>query len=218
MMLFSISRNALLLAGFAIVCTSAIALISVLTKPVILEQQQIALQNNINQIIKPNRYDNKIINSCFTVIDEKLLGDKQPKQVFIATQDDQPIAALIQTSTFKGYSGEIKLLVGIYKNGKVAGVRVNSHTETPGLGDKIQTNKSDWILSFDDQKYLPSLKRKWEVKKNGGDFDAFTGATITPRSVILAVKDTLVYFQKNKTTLFNTPSNCGINHDTKHSG
>lgn len=209
MMLPTISRNAFLLATFAVACTGAIALINVLTQPIILEQQQIALQKNINELIEPDQYDNKIIESCFTVVDSELLGDQQPKQVFIATKNKQPIAALIQTSTFKGYSGEIKLLVGIYTDGKVAGVRVNSHTETPGLGDKIQTNKSDWILSFDGKRYQSTAEKKWEVKKNGGSFDAFTGATITPRAVVHAVKDTLVYFQKNKAQLFNTAANCG---------
>ncbi|WP_240791439.1 electron transport complex subunit RsxG [Psychromonas sp. SP041] len=210
MMMFpAISRNALLLAGFAIVCTGAIALISVLTRPIILEQEQIALQNNINELIKPDRYDNNIINTCFTVVDSELLGDEIPKQVFIATKYNKPVAALIQSSTFKGYSGEIKLLVGIYTDGTIAGVRINSHTETPGLGDKIQTNKSDWILSFDGKKYQESTEDKWEVKKDGGSFDAFTGATITPRSVVHAVRDALIYFEQNKTQLFNTPANCG---------
>ena len=209
MMLPIISRNAFLLATFAVVCTGAIALINVLTQPIILQQEQIALQNNINELIEPDQYDNQIINSCFTVIDSELLGDQKPKQVFIATKNKQPIAALIQTSTFKGYSGEIKLLVGIYTDGKIAGVRINSHTETPGLGDKIQTNKSDWIYSFDGKRYQESSASKWEVKKDGGSFDAFTGATITPRAVVHAVKDTLIYFQKNKTQLFNTPANCG---------
>ena len=209
MMLPAISRNALLLAIFAIVCTGAIALISVLTKPIILEQEQIALQKNINELIKPDRYDNNIINTCFTVVDSELLGDEIPKQVFIATKYNKPVAALIQSSTFKGYSGEIKLLVGIYTDGTVAGVRVNSHTETPGLGDKIQTNKSDWILSFDGKRYQESTEDKWEVKKDGGSFDAFTGATITPRSVVHAVRDTLIYFEQHKTQLFNTPANCG---------
>jgi len=209
MMLPAISRNALLLSAFAIGCTGAIALVNVLTQPVILEQEKIALQNNINELIKPDSYDNKIIDTCFTVVDANLLGDEKPKQVFIAKQKRKPIAALIQTSTFKGYSGEIKLLVGIYKNGEIAGVRVNSHTETPGLGDKIQTNKSDWILSFDGKEYQQSADSRWDVKKNGGNFDAFTGATITPRAVVNAVKDSLIFFEKNQTKLFNTPPNCG---------
>ncbi|MDN2663932.1 electron transport complex subunit RsxG [Psychromonas sp. 14N.309.X.WAT.B.A12] len=209
MMMPAISRNALLLGIFAVLCTGAIALVNVLTQPVIQQQEQIALQNNINELIKPDRYDNNIIESCFTVVDNQLLGDATPKQVFIAKQYNQPVAALIQTSTFKGYSGEIKLLVGIYADGTVAGVRINSHTETPGLGDKIQTNKSDWIYSFDGSDYQAEQDAKWEVKKNGGSFDAFTGATITPRAVVFAVKNTLMYFNQHKSTLFNTEATCG---------
>jgi len=209
MMFPAISRNALLLATFAIICTGVVTSVNVMTKPVIAEQQQLALQNNINEIIDPSHYDNPIINSCFTVTDEKLLGDNLPKQVFIATKGHLPVAALIQSSTFKGYSGEIKLLIGIYSNGEIAGVRINSHTETPGLGDKIQTNKSDWILSFNAQNYEDTDKERWNVKKDGGQFDAFTGATITPRAVVHAVRDTLIYFEKHQQELFNTPPNCG---------
>ncbi|MGJ8581848.1 MAG: electron transport complex subunit RsxG [Psychromonas sp.] len=209
MIIPAISRNALLLGIFAVICTGAIALVNVLTQPKILQQEQIALQNNINELIKPDRYDNNIIESCFTVVDSELLGDLTPKQVFIATQYNQPVAALIQTNTFKGYSGEIKLLVGIYADGTVAGVRINSHTETPGLGDKIQTNKSDWIYSFDGTDYQAEQDSNWEVKKNGGTFDAFTGATITPRAVVFAVKNALMYFNQHKSTLFNTAATCG---------
>ena len=209
MMGLSISRNAMLLGFFAVICTGAIAVINLVTKPLILKQEQIALQNNINELITIDRYDNNIIDTCFLVVDENLLGNNTPKQVYVATKDQQPIAALIQTSTLKGYSGEIKLLVGIDINDHITGVRVNSHTETPGLGDKIQTNKSDWILSFDGQTYQTEQDKIWDVKKDGGNFDAFTGATITPRAVIHSVKDALIYFQKNKQQLFSTQPNCG---------
>lgn len=207
-MIPTISRNAFLLAAFAIISTGAVAIVSALTQSKIAQQQQIALQKSINEIIDTKEYDNQIINSCFTVTDEQLLGDNNPKQVFIARKQEKPVAALIETSTFKGYSGEIKLLVGIYADGKVAGVRVNHHTETPGLGDKIQTNKSDWILSFTGKNYQQAKAKLWEVKKDGGEFDAFTGATITPRAVVHAVRDSLIYFQKNKQMLFEHSSDC----------
>lgn len=209
MMGISISRNAMLLSLFAVICTGAIAVINLVTKPLILQQEQIALQNNINELITADRYDNKIIETCFLVVDENLLGNSTPKQLYVATKNEQPVAALIQTSTLKGYSGEIKLLVGIDINGEITGVRVNSHTETPGLGDKIQTNKSDWILSFNGQTYETEQDKIWDVKKDGGNFDAFTGATITPRAVIHSVKDVLIYFQANKQQLFSTQPNCG---------
>jgi len=205
----AISRNGLLLTAFAIICTAAVATVNQLTKPVIAEQEQIALLKTINQLIPADAYDNDIFSSCFIINDDLLLGKGQSQQVFIATKADKPVALMLETSTFRGYSGEIKLAIGIFANGKVAGVRVIRHAETPGLGDKIQTNKSNWIYSFNGKSYQKSQDAHWEVTKNGGDIDAFTGATITPRAVTLAVKDALIYFQKNSTKLFNQAPNCG---------
>tara|TARA_R110001583_G_scaffold49303_2_gene154310 strand:- start:3307 stop:3942 length:636 start_codon:yes stop_codon:yes gene_type:complete len=208
-MITVISRNGLLLAAFAIVCTAAIAIISQLTKPVIAKQEQLALINTINQLIPEETYDNDIFASCFLVNDDLYLGKGKTQQVFLAKKDNTPVALMLETSTFKGYAGEIKLAVGIFENGEVAGVRVIRHTETPGLGDKIQTNKTDWIYGFNNKFYQKEQETRWEVKKNGGDIDAFTGATITPRAVTHAVKDALIYFANNKQQLFNHEADCG---------
>lgn len=209
MMLPAISRNSFLLAAFAIICTAAVATVSQFTKPIIAKQEQLALLKTINQLIPKDSYDNDIFASCFIMSDENLLGKGQSQQVFVAKKAGKPVALMLETSTFKGYAGEIKLAVGIFADGKVAGVRIIRHTETPGLGDKIQTNKSDWIYSFNNKQYQKTQHARWEVKKNGGDIDAFTGATITPRAVTLAVRDTLIYFSKNKEKLFNQTANCG---------
>lgn len=210
MILPAISRNAFLLSGFAIMCTAVVATINQFTKPIIAHQEQIALLKTINQLIPATSYDNDIFASCFIINDDNLLGKGQSQQVFVAKKADIPVALMLQASTFKGYSGEIKLAIGIFYDGSIAGVRVIRHTETPGLGDKIQTNKSDWIYSFNDKNYQLSENSRWEVTKNGGDIDAFTGATITPRAVILAVKDALIYFAKNRDKLFNQTANCGV--------
>ena len=208
-MITAISRNGFLLAAFAIVCTAAIATISQLTKPMIAKQEQLALINTINQLIPEETYDNDIFASCFLVNDDIYLGKGKIQQVFLAKKGDKPVALMLEASTFKGYAGEIKLAVGIFENGEVAGVRVIRHTETPGLGDKIQTNKTDWIYAFDNKSYQEDQDARWEVKKNGGDIDAFTGATITPRAVTHAVKDALIYFANNKQQLFNHEADCG---------
>lgn len=209
MILSAISRNGFLLAAFAIICTAAVATVNQLTKPVIAQQEQMALIKTINQLIPEDAYDNDIFASCFIISDDDFLGKGQTQQVFVAKKGNKPVALMLETSTFKGYAGEIKLAVGIFENGKVAGVRVIRHSETPGLGDKIQTNKSDWIYSFNDKSYQETQDTRWEVKKNGGDIDAFTGATITPRAVTHAVKDALIYFAKNKEKLFKQTANCG---------
>ena len=209
-MIFSaMSRNSLLLTVFAIICTAAVATVNQLTKPVIAKQEKAALIKTINQLIPEDSYDNDVFASCFIVNDDNFLGKGQSQQVFVAKKAGKPVALMLETSTFKGYAGEIKLAVGIFSDGKVAGVRILRHTETPGLGDKIQTNKSDWIYSFNDRHYQESQQSRWEVKKNGGEIDAFTGATITPRAVTLAVKDALIYFAENSDKLFKQVANCG---------
>ncbi|MCP5079439.1 MAG: electron transport complex subunit RsxG [Psychromonas sp.] len=208
-MFSAMSRNSFLLAAFAIICTAAVATVNQLTKPVIAKQEQAALIKTINQLIPKASYDNDVFASCFIVRDDNLLGKGQSQQVFVAKKAGKPVALMLQASTFKGYAGEIKLAVGIFADGKVAGVRVLRHTETPGLGDKIQTNKSDWIYSFNNREYKEAKVSQWEVKKNGGQIDAFTGATITPRAITLAVKDALIYFSKNSEKLFNQVANCG---------
>lgn len=205
----SISRNALLLAAFAIICTGSVALVSGLTQPRIAQQEQNALLKTLNQLIPTEQYDNDIVASCFTVTDQPLLGSTQPQKVFVAKKDNHSVALMLETTTMNGYSGQINLLVGIYENGQIAGVRVLHHSETPGLGDKVQTNKTDWIYAFNGRFYQETEDSRWDVKKNGGDFDAFTGATITPRAVTFAVKDALIYFNKNKDKLFKHQANCG---------
>ena len=208
-MVSSISRNALLLAAFAIICTGSVAVVNELTQPRIAQQEQNALLKTLSQLVPRSQYDNNIVASCFTVTDQHLLGSAQAQQVFIARKDNRPIAVMLETTTMSGYAGQINLLIGIYENAQIAGVRVIQHTETPGLGDKVQTNKSDWIYTFDGRSYQETQKSRWDVKKNGGDFDAFTGATITPRAVVFAVKDALIYFNNNKEKLFKHDANCG---------
>ena len=207
-MITTISRNAILLAAFAIVCTASVATINLLTRPEIDMQQQRTLLKTLDQLIPTTSYDNDIFASCFMVQDDQLLGKGKIQPVFVATKNNLPVALMIETSTFQGYGGEIDLAVGINANGQLTGVQILKHSETPGLGDKIQSNKSDWLQSFSGKEYQPLYPKRWEVKKNGGEFDAFTGATITPRAVVLAVRDALIYFSKNKQNLFNHPADC----------
>ncbi len=94
------------------------------------------------------------------------------------------------------------MLVGIYNDGTLAGVRVINHKETPGLGDKIDASRSDWIKQFEGLSLENPSSAKWKVKKDGGAFDQFTGATITPRAVVRAVKGSLEYFKNHREALF----------------
>ena len=209
-MLSSISRNGALLGAFAIICTSAVATVNIMTKPIVAEQQQKALLKTVDQLIQKDSYDNDLFASCFTVENDKLLGKSRQQKVFLAKRQGKDVALMIEASTFRGYSSEIKLAIAILKDGTLAGVRILDHAETPGLGDKIQTNKSDWIFSFTGKSYQAQNKQAWDVKKNGGDFDAFTGATITPRAVTFAVRDALIYFSMHHEFLFEHAPTCEI--------
>ena len=93
---------------------------------------------------------------------------------------------------------------------RVLGVRVIEHKETPGLGDKIELAVSNWITTFSNKPFSPDNLAPWQVKKDGGEFDQFTGATITPRAVVRAVREALLYAQANQSALFNAPNTCAI--------
>ena len=112
-----------------------------------------------------------------------------------------------------GYNGSIRLLVAIRLNGKLAGVRVIQHRETPGLGDGIEAERSDWILGFNGKSLLDPARKHWKVRRDGGTFDQFTGATITPRAVVKAVKKALLYYRSMAHTLFDKPNEKPLSHD-----
>ena len=150
------------------------------------------------EIIPPSLHDNDLLDAAFDLPPSQVLGLESADTGWRATQNGETVAVLLPVVTGKGYSGDIRLLVGIRADGSVAGVRAVKHAETPGLGDKIEARKSDWIHEFDDQT-LSSVE--WKVNKDGGDFDQFTGATITPRAVVGAVRQALIYFMAHRTAL-----------------
>ena len=122
--------------------------------------------------------------------------------MYRARKAGQPVALVITPVAPDGYSGIIKLLVGINVDGTLNGVRVVTHRETPGLGDAIDEKRSDWIHLFDNRSLLDPPLERWAVRKDGGDFDQLTGATITPRAVVKAVRQTLLYYRDNQDALF----------------
>jgi electron transport complex protein RnfG len=113
------------------------------------------------------------------------------------------VAAIFNSVAPDGYNGKIHLLVGVYIDGRLAGVRVVKHAETPGLGDAVEIRKSPWIDDFAGKSLTNPIQERWRVKRDGGDFDQFTGATITPRAVVAAVRNTLLYYQQNADMIFN---------------
>lgn len=207
-MLASISKNALILGTSAVLCVFAVAAVNQITKAEI-EQQQLASKLKTLVEVMPELAGNTtVLNDCVAVLDSQLLGKDATQKIYRYRAEDQVKAYLIETTAPDGYSGAIEVLAAITPDSEVLGVRVLSHKETPGLGDKIELRKNPWILSFNGQTVASAADKSFAVKKDGGQFDQFAGATITPRAVVKAVKNAAVYIQQHP-ELASLPANCG---------
>ena len=196
----SMLKNAAVLGLFAIATVGVVAAIQQGTAPRIAAAEREAQVQALAQILPAGSYDNHLLDNSRLVQDE-LLGNRNPAPAYLATLAGKPSAVILQVTAPDGYSGSIKLLVGILADGRLAGVRALHHRETPGLGDKIELAKSRWILGFDGKSLTQPDEAGWAVKKDGGQFDQFAGATITPRAVVKAVHKALQYFDKHKAEL-----------------
>lgn len=210
-MMFSAARkNGLILGIFALACTALLAGTHELTKDRIAEQKEAQRLKILNAMIPKASHDNDLYHDCIEVSDPALLGTKDPLAVFRARKNGKPVALAMETVAPDGYSGAISLMVGMsYPEGTVLGVEVLEHKETPGLGDKIERRKSNWLDEFTGKSPTGPSDPAWAVKKDGGQFDQFTGATITPRAVVKAVGRTVEYFRQNKDALFAATGQCG---------
>lgn len=202
MLRHSITRNSVLLALFAVVTALLLAGSYLLTKDRIANEVRKAEEKALLQIVPRERHDNSMLDDTLPIATDTL-GLRNEKRIYLARRGDQVVTAIIPVTARDGYTGDIDLIVGVNNDGSIAGVRALAHKETPGLGDKVSLNKSDWILSFNGRSLQNTALASWAVKKDRGDFDQFTGATITPRAVVAAVLKTLQYAQINSGTLFN---------------
>ncbi len=205
----SISKNSFILGTFALVTAGILAATFLITKDKIAAAEKRAAQKALSEIVHPDRHNNDMLEDTWQIPEQHLsaLGLETITAVHIATQNAKPVSVVIPSTAPDGYSGDIKLIVGINIDGSIAGVRVLSHKETPGLGDKIDTNKNDWILGFNGTSLNNPDTLHWKVKKDGGQFDQFTGATITPRAVVKRVKQTLEYFDKHQNDILGPATN-----------
>jgi electron transport complex protein RnfG len=200
-------RSGILLALFAIAGTGLVALTYESTKDEIAQAEREALLKKLHAVVRPSEHTNDLFNDITTVTAPQYLGTEDPVTVFRARKNGNPVAALFTVTAPDGYSGKIKLLVGIRRDGSLAGVRVLNHKETPGLGDAIEERRSHWIFSFNDRSLASTPKESWKVRRDQGEFDQITGATITSRAVVKAVRKALEYYQGNKELLFQKDFN-----------
>lgn len=171
------------------------------TKSRIEQNERDALLQQLEVLLPLHDFDNDLLRDTTDVSAPALLGSETTR-VYRGRKGDEPVALVLNPVIAQGYSGAIKLIVAIRTDGTLSGVRVLSHRETPGLGDKIEAQRSDWIDGFRDKSLLNPEDSGWKVKRDGGVFDQFTGATITPRAVVRGVRSALLYFNDHKLTLF----------------
>jgi electron transport complex protein RnfG len=206
--MISISRRQILLSGvflwlFAVAGTSLVALTEYSSRDAIVENERQALLRNLYALLPADRLDNDIATDTRELPASTLLGSDGVSTAYRARLAGEPVAIVFNSVAPNGYNGKIHLLVGVFVDGSLAGVRVVKHAETPGLGDAVEIRKSSWIKSFDGKSLSNPEAQGWQVKRDGGQFDQFTGATITPRAVVAAVRNTLLYYQRNADMIFN---------------
>ncbi|VAW78402.1 Electron transport complex protein RnfG [hydrothermal vent metagenome] len=194
--------SALFLFLFAIIGSGLVAFTHENTAERISDNERRALLKSLNELVPADRYDNDIFTDILYIRHKELLGTSQAVPVYRARLKGWPVAAVLAPIAPDGYNGSIRLLVAVNLDGTLAGARVVQHRETPGLGDAIEATRSDWILGFDGKSLSNPGKDGWNVKRDGGEFDQFTGATITPRAVVKAVHDALLYYQAHSHELF----------------
>ena len=199
------SRNALraasILLVFSLVATALLSLTFTRTQPTIEKSEQAKRLALLNQVLPPTLYDNDLLASRQTLPADERLGTQRPSSMWVARRGGEVTAVVVEVIAPDGYSGAIHLLVGIGADGRVTGVRVTAHRETPGLGDYIDRAKSAWIEQFTGKDLLDPEPRLWKVAKDGGVFDARAGATITPRAVVKAVRLALEYFAQHRAAI-----------------
>ena len=203
--LASIGLSGTVLALFAAITSVAIGWTYLGTKAQIDFEVRRAEARQLLEIFPPDTHDNEIVDDVFEVAAETaLLGIRERRQGYRVRRGNTVVGVILPATARDGYSGDIRALVGVRRDGSVAGVRVVDHRETPGLGDKVDLRKSDWILDFNERSLANPALSGWNVAKEGGVFDQFTGATVTPRAVILATRRALEYATLNAASLFET--------------
>jgi len=191
-----IGYQAGLLGGFATLAAALLILGDDSTHRAIADRRAEDLRESLAQVLPDSMHDNNLLDNAI-VIEQR---NAAPLTIYRAMKA-QHITGFAWRVSGQGYGGAINLVLGVDPSGKLIGVRALSHTETPGLGDKIEVKKSPWILGFNGLSLHNTPDPDWRVKKDGGRFDQFSGATITPRGVVKAVHQGLAFFKAHRDEL-----------------
>ena len=197
-----IFRTGLTLAAIGAICTTLVAATYQVTKDRIAANDKALLEQSLAPALSGIFFDTGVTESRLVLEPPHELPGNDPAVIYRVFAEGEPVAALFAVTARDGFSGAIRVLVGIEVDGTVTGVRILQHRETPGLGDKIESARSDWVFQFDGRSIGDPAVAGWAIRGDGGEFDQLTGASITPRAVIKAIRDTLLYFDANRDELF----------------
>ncbi|HKR33348.1 MAG TPA: electron transport complex subunit RsxG [Steroidobacteraceae bacterium] len=200
------AKPVLKLVLLAAVLTAIVALVASVTHERIQHNEQAWISQRLDALVAPATHDNDLLTDSIAVIAPDLLGSSQPVRIYRARRAGAPVAAVIRAIAPDGYRGPIELLVAIGQDSRLIGVQVIRHDETPGLGDAFESRDVHWLDHFRGRSLTDPPPPRWTVRRDGGDFDAFTGATITPRAIVKAVRNALDYYQRNSKQIFDLPS------------
>ncbi len=201
----SIGEGAVSLGIFAVLAAAAISLTYIAGSDSIAANKAASKARALAAVMPANLYDQNLLSAPIELVDYAQLNLKPKALAYGAVKEGTTQAIILPVIAKDGYSGDISLLLGIDKHGVIQGLRTIEHKETPGLGDKVEHKKSDWVDSFIGKSLTNTPSSDWAVTKDGGVFDAFTGATITPRAVINAVHQGMLYHQRQQSALYNAP-------------
>lgn len=202
----SVLKSGATLAVIAAICTALVAATYQLTAERIVSNAKALLEQSLQPALSGIAYDSGISDSRLVIAPPHDLPGSDAALIYRVYAGGKPVAALIAMTARAGFSGPIRVLVGVDVDGVVTGVRILQHRETPGLGDKIVSTRSDWVHQFEGRSLLDPVISGWAIEHDGGDFDQLTGASITPRAVIDAIRDTLIYFDAHREEIFAAPA------------
>ncbi len=203
----SIIKTGLTLAVIAAICTALVTVTFQATRDRIAANEKALLEQSLQPALADTFYDSGVSESRLVLQPPHGLPGNDPAVIYRVFAKGEPVAALFAVTARDGFAGPIRVLVGIGIDGTVTGVRILQHRETPGLGDKIESARSDWVFQFDGRSIDNPATSGWAIEVDGGEFDQLTGASVTPRAIIKAIRDTLIYFDTHQDAIFMAEAN-----------
>jgi Na+-translocating ferredoxin:NAD+ oxidoreductase subunit G len=192
----------LIVIAVALLLAAVVAMVESATRERAKRNEQAWIQQRLDVLVPPDRHDNDLLSDRVDVVSPDILGVEQPVTIYRARMNSEAVAAVFHTVAPDGYHGPIELLVAVAYDGSLLGVQVVRHKETPGLGDQFENRRADWLEGFRGKSLNDPSQQRWSVRKDGGEFDGFTGATITPRAIIRATRRTLEYYGAQRDRIF----------------